>query len=57
MDTACLQNGQIPTREHCYEILTHRKDEPKMPIEETSGLLYWDQSRSQGLSPWGQNDD
>jgi hypothetical protein len=57
MDAICSQTGQISTPEHYHEISTSRKEEPRMPIKETSGLLYWDQSRLQGLSPWEHNDD
>jgi hypothetical protein len=45
----------IPDR--YYKIPASRKEGNRTSIKETSGLLYRDRSRPQGLSLWEHNDD
>jgi hypothetical protein len=40
MDTTRLKNGQISTPKYYYEISTSMKEELRMLIKETSGLVY-----------------
>jgi hypothetical protein len=40
IDTAPSQNGKISTAIRYYEIPTGRKEKPRPPTEETSGLLH-----------------
>jgi hypothetical protein len=39
IDITCLQNGKIWTPVCYYEIPTGRKEEPRLPTEETFGHL------------------